>query len=203
MKRIKDPEKRIVLTAILSLMVNILYAVGNLYLGFYQRSYWFITAGAYYVVLATMRFTAVMAAGKSRAEQNYILKFSGIMLLFMSWVLSGSVYLSIRYDVAKIMHEIVMITIATYAFTKITLAIINLIKVRRFNSPALSTLRSISLADGVVSIYSLQRSMLVSFKGMTAENIKLMNILTGTGVWLIVLTISVIMIMKSKRSKNG
>jgi len=46
MKMIKDPEKRIVLTATLSLMANILYAVGNLYLGFYQRSYWFITAGA-------------------------------------------------------------------------------------------------------------------------------------------------------------
>ena len=203
MKRIKDPEKRIVLTATLSLMVNILYAVGNLYLGFYQRSYWFITAGAYYTVLATMRFTAVMAGRKSRAEQNYILRFSGIMLLFMSWVLSCSMYLSIRYDVAKVIHEIVMIAIATYAFTKITLAIINLIRVKRFNSTVLSALRSISLVDGVVSIYSLQRSMLVSFEGMKAENIKLMNILTGTGVWLIALTISIIMIIKSKRSKNG
>ena len=58
-------------------------------------------------------------------------------------------------------------------------------------SPVLRTLRNIALADACVSIYSLQRSMLVSFPGMEAAEIQLFNILTGTAVWLTVLFLGI------------
>ena len=80
-----------------------------------------------------------------------------------------------------------MITIALYAFTKITLAIIEMVKAKGTASPAVKVLRNISLADASVSIYSMQRSMLVSFPGMTSAEIQLLNILTGTAVWMLVL----------------
>jgi hypothetical protein len=88
-------------------------------------------------------------------------------------------------------HEIVMITIATYTFTKITLAIIGMAKAKHEASPALKTLRNISLADASVSIYTMQRSMLVSFPGMEAGEILLLNIFTGTAVWIIVLLLGI------------
>ena len=84
-------------------------------------------------------------------------------------------------------HEIVMITIALYTFTKITLAIINLVKVKQYPSPVFKALRSISFADALVSVFSLQRSMLVSFEGMSAGDIRLFNILTGGAVCVAVL----------------
>ena len=66
------------------------------------------------------------------------------------------------------------------------------------------------LADAVVSIYTLQRSMLVSFPGMTPENIQIFNILTGTGVWIFLLVLGVLLIggryvdmAKSKIAKAG
>ena len=86
---------------------------------------------------------------------------------------------------------IVMITIATYTFTKITIAIIGMVKAKRSASPALKALRNISLADACVSIYTMQRSMLVSFPGMEATEILLLNIFTGTAVWTVVLLLGI------------
>lgn len=88
-------------------------------------------------------------------------------------------------------HEIIMITIATYTFTKITIAIIGMVTAKRSASPALKILRNISLADACVSIYTMQRSMLVSFPGVEAAEILLLNIFTGTAVWIIVLLLGI------------
>ena len=70
------------------------------------------------------------------------------------------------------LNKIIMIAIATYTFTKITVAIVGMVKAKGTDSPVLKTLRNISLADACVSIYTMQRSMLVSFPGkvMAAAN---------------------------------
>ena len=84
-----------------------------------------------------------------------------------------------------------MIAIATYTFTKITLAIIGMVKAKKAASPVFKTLRNIALADACVSVYTMQRSMLQSFPGLTPVEIQIFNILTGTAVWLIVLFLGI------------
>ena len=88
---------------------------------------------------------------------------------------------------------------ALYAFTKVTLAIINLIKVRKTSGRVYRALRNISLADALVSIASLQRSMLVSFGDMPATDIQLFNALTGTGVCIIIALLGIEQIVTLKR----
>lgn len=88
-------------------------------------------------------------------------------------------------------HEIIMITIAACTFFKIIMAVIGMVKARHFASPVLITIRNIALADACVSIYSMQRSMLVSFPGMNTAEILLLNIFTGTAVWLVVLLLGI------------
>ena len=66
-----------------------------------------------------------------------------------------------------------------------------MVKAKRTASPVIKTLRNISMADAFVSVYTLQRSMLVSFPGMQPSEILLFNILTGTAVWLIVLLLGI------------
>ena len=84
------------------------------------------------------------------------------------------------------MHMIVMLTIAAYTFTKNTFAIINLVKMRKGSSARLIALRNISLADSCVSIFALQRSMLVSFPGMADGDIRIMNAVFGSVICIIV-----------------
>jgi len=74
---------------------------------------------------------------------------------------------------------------ALYAFSKLTMAVIQIAQRSRNNRPALKCMCSLTLADAAVSIFALQRSMLVTFTGMSPNNIQLMNALTGTAVYLL------------------
>ena len=93
---------------------------------------------------------------------------------------------------------IVMIAMAAYAFTKITLATVKLIKARRSTSATLITLRNISFADAFVSIFALQRSMLVSFEGMRESEIAIMNATLGSAVCVIVILLGVNLLRNKK-----
>ena len=185
---------RTVFIAFISLIINIAYAFYNGILGIMYASVWFLAMFAYYTLLSVMRFSAVLYEYKTKKHnEKFIMRFIGVMLIIMSLVLSASVYYSIVNDVANKNNEIVMITIATYTFYKIIMAIINLAKIKKYKSFLLITIRNIALADVAVSIFSLQRPMLVSFEGMTSENIRIMNICTGSGVCLLVLVLGIIM----------
>ena len=87
---------------------------------------------------------------------------------------------------------------ATYAFTKITLATIKLVKARRSTSATLITLRNISFADAFVSIFALQRSMLVSFEGMSETEIVIMNASLGSAVCAIVFLLGLNLVRKQE-----
>ena len=108
-------------------------------------------------------------------------------MVVLSFCIVGVTILSELKERGTAFHEIVMITIATYTFTKITIAIVGTVKTKQSTSLVLKTLRNISLADACVLIYTMQRSMLVTFPGMKTAEIQLFNILTGTTVWIIIL----------------
>ena len=177
-----------------SLAINLVWAVVNMAMGFAWFSWWFITMGVYYTLLTIMRFGLLQIkhrADKNAADENFAKKFTGMLLVAASVCLAGVTILTVAHNRGTKINEIAMIAIAAYTFTKITAAIINTAKARRIPSPVVLALRNISLADSFVSVYSMQRSMLATFEGMTAENIKLMNILTGVAVYLIVLVLGI------------
>ena len=118
--------------------------------------------------------------------------------MILSIPLIGTVILSVVQDRGHELHMIVMIAMAAYAFTKITLATINLVKSRRSTSATHITLRNISFADAFVSIFALQRSMLVSFEGMTETEIVIMNATLGSAVCVIVFLLGVNLVRNKK-----
>ena len=177
-----------------SLAFNVAYALGNCMIGFLAHSWWFITVGAYYTVLAITRFSVLQVRRKASGNYDaelFARRITGTLLVVLSFCIVGVNILSAIKDRGTAFHEIVMITIATYTFTKITVSIIGMVKAKHSASPALKILRNISLADACVSIYTMQRSMLVSFPGMEAAEILLLNIFTGTGVWIVVLLLGI------------
>lgn len=177
-----------------SLAINFAYALGNCMVGFLTHSWWFITVGAYYMVLTVTRFSVLQIgrkAGGNYDTELFARRITGILLIVLSLCIVGVNILSALKERGTAFHKIIMITIATYTFAKVTIAIVGMVKAKRAASPVLKTLRNISLADACVSVYTMQRSMLQSFPGMGAAEIQLMNILTGTGVWCIVLLLGI------------
>ena len=189
-----------------SLIINSLYSAGYIFLCIHTGSYWFALPGCYYLLLSLMRFTAVFynyrhSRNKSHLEENTVVKINGILLICLSFILAGTVYMTVASDVSKAIHEIITITIATFSFTKITLAIINFVKSKKSESPVITAIRSISLSDAAASIFSLQRTMVVSFPGMTQRDIMILNIFTGTLVFITALVSGILLLIKNK--KNG
>lgn len=181
----KDIEK----FTCLSFFINLCYAAYNAALGFYAHSWWFVTLSVYFTVLSITRFSLLRIKSKSKDDislEIFAEKFTGVMFIIISVSLIGIVVLSAIDDHGTRYYEIVMITIALYVFIKMTFAIINLIRARKSDSPAVKAIRGISFADAFVSVFSLQRSMLVSFGEMEENNIKLFNILTGSAVCIII-----------------
>ena len=112
--------------------------------------------------------------------------------------IAGTVILSVVRDRGHKFHMIVMIAMAVYAFTKITLATVKFIKARRSTSAKLITIRNISFAEAFVSLFALQRSMLVSFEGMNESEIIIMNATLGSAVCVIVLLLGINLLQNKK-----
>ena len=180
--------------ALASLSFNIAFATYHLVMGLATRSWWLLTLGSYYLVLSVVRFVVL----RSKSGERFIAKFTGWMLILLSIPLVGTVILSVVRDRGHERHMIVMIAMAAYAFTKITLATIKLVKARRSTSATLITLRNISFADAFVSIFALQRSMLVSFEGMTETEIAIMNATLGSTVCVIVFLLGLNLVRNKK-----
>lgn len=176
------------------LAVNFAYGVGNSVLGFLTHSWWFITVGAYNIILATTRFSVLQIKEKAKGNydtEQFARRVTGVLLILLSACIVGVNILVALKERGTAFHEIVMIAIATYTFTKITMAIVGLVKSKKSPSPVAKTLRNISLADACVSVYTMQRSMLVSFPGMNARDIWILNMFTGTAVWITVLFLGI------------
>lgn len=198
---------RIVLFATGSLFINIAYAVYHGFLGITQSSVWFLSMWAYYTILGVMRLTAVLCERKSTSEslmdvQYFVLRTSGVLFGVLSLVLGGIIYISLVQDVATKYDEIPMIAIAAYTFGKITVSVITAFRQRLAASPILTVLKDITYAEAAASLFTLQRSMIISFGGMAQAHI--LDALTGLSVCLFVMALGITMILKSERIlENG
>lgn len=194
-----NTAKKIKITTLTTLIINILYSAGNFALGFAQSSFWFGTMGAYFLVLSVMRLVCIKRF-LNQTDGISTKKFVGIMLIVLCVVLVGSVILSHKLDVILPFHQIVMLAIATYTTYKVTVAIINTLKARKSNNNNAIALRNVSLADATVSVLSMQRSMLVTFGDMPTTAIKLFNLLTGAAVCMFIFILGLFLIIDAKKA---
>ena len=186
---------RILKLALVSLAFNLAYSAYHIVFGMAAHSWWFLTVGVYYAILGVIRFAVL----RSKTSGLFVRRFTGIMLMLLSLPLSGTVVLSFVKDRGVVFPLVVMLAIAVYAFSKITLATVNLIKAKKSRSAKLIVLRNISFADAFVSIFSLHRSMLVSFDGMSETEIRIMNLSTGSAVCIIVFLLGLNLVYTKKR----
>lgn len=204
---ISEQRYRMVTAAAVGFLGNLCYAVYHGVLGIINLSLWLITMCAYYTILGTMRLSAVLCERKNNAvpdndTEYFVMKLTGVLLIILSFILAGVIYISLSQNIATRYGEITMITIATYTFYKITMAVIRAVKQRGNPSPLLTVIRNIVYAEVAASVLTLQRSMLVSFGTMNDAKARIMNTLTGAAVCLFVLILGVSMTIKGIKRKE-
>ena len=184
-----------------SLIWNVVFAIFQLWLGFYNKSFWFYSMFAYYVLLGLMRFFLLKHTRKYKANEEMVYEIKksilcGWILLFMNLTLAVIVFFMVYFNRTFHHHMITTIALAAYTFVTFTFAIISVVKYKKYESPVYSSAKTISLIAGAVSILTLETTMLTTFG--TTENIllnKILLTLTGVAVISFALTLAIIIIV--------
>lgn len=209
---LEDYTFRTILATMPSFIINVAYTVYNGVIGIVNQSSWFITMAVYYSLLGVMRYHAVNAGRKISRMKNQklirkkelaVIKTDGLLLLLLNLALSGVVLLTIAKGRAKAYSEIMAISIAAYTFYKTTMAVINMVKVRKMQSPILITIRNIGVADALVSMLTLQTTMLASFQNTSNLDVNRMNALTGMAVCILIALLGISMIYYASKRKES
>ena len=185
-----------------SLAWNALYGLFQLWLGFYHHTFWFYSLGAYYICLGVMRFflarhTTRYAPGERMRDELIKYRACGIVFLPMNLALALIVFFMVYWNRTFEHHMITAIALAAYTFTSMAVAIINFVKYRKYNSPVFSAAKAISLAAALVSMLTLESTMLTTFSDgtMTAVEQKWMLGATGGAISVLIIATAVYMIV--------
>lgn len=201
-----DTHLRVKVSLYGSLIWNTAYAVFQLGLGFWHHTFWFYSMAGYYIALAVMRFFLVRHTSKHKPGERMKEELSkyracGIVFLLMNLTLSLMVFFMIYWGRTFHHHEITTIAMATYTFGSLTMAIVNVVKYRKYNSPVYSASKAISLAAASVSMLTLESTMLTTF-GDASVNLTSRRIMLGASggaVSVFIIVMAIYMIVQSNK----
>ena len=200
-----DPAFKTHVNLYRALSINLLYVAFNLFSGIYYGTAWFMLFAGYYIIMAIMRFILLRYVNKDGIGKNHIkeLKRSRLcafILLTINLSLSGAVLMMVYFERGFEYQGILIYVMAMYTFWITTVAIIDMVKYKKYNSPLMSMAKSINLAAALISMLSLETAMLSQFGADLTPNMRrIMIIATGAGICIIVLCMSVYTIWKTSK----
>ncbi|MBQ7308755.1 MAG: hypothetical protein IJW87_01115 [Clostridia bacterium] len=198
----EDPRLRINVSLYRSLIWNATYALFQLWLGYVHHTFWFFSLGAYYICLSVMRFfllrhTRRYALREQMKRELIRYRACGWILLLMNLVLALIIFFMVYWNRTFQHHMITAIAMAAYTFTALTSAIISVVKYRKYQSPVFSASKAISFASALVSMLTLESTMLTTFSDgtMTDSAQKWMLAATGGTISVIIVLMALYMIV--------
>ena len=196
-----------------SFVISMLYVGINLWSWHALKSYWFMVLAVYYVIMAVMRFLLVRYVRIQRIGTNILgewkrSRICAYILLLINLSLSGAVLMILYQHRGYDYPGMMIYVMALYTFYALTISIVDIVKYRKMGSPVMSTAKIVSLSAALVSLLNLETAMFAQFGAdLTPENQRIFIILTGAGVSITVVTLSVILIVNAnkeiRRIKDG
>ena len=203
---LKDTRLRVNVSLYGSLIWNVAYALLQLGMGFWHHTFWFYSLAGYYICLAVMRFflaryTAKHKPGEKMQEELIRYRLCGWVFLAMNLALALIIFFMIYWNRTFTHHMITTIALAAYTFTAFTMAIINVVKYRKYNSPVYSASKAISLASACVSMLTLEATMLTTFGDGTMDitSRRIMLGATGGVISVFIIVMAIYMIVQSNK----
>lgn len=190
-----------------SVIITISFAVINAFFGIYYLSLWYGAIAAYFIVLALLRIYIFFSNryinnldnGIER-EKAKLLIISGCIVIILMITLSVSVIQMVSSEKPIVAGTILAIANAAYAFYKITISIINLVRARRINESINLTIRCVGFVDSLVSMLSLTVTLLTTFDDGVDHKMLIIGIATAVSL-LILVTGLIMLVLGIKRIK--
>lgn len=213
-KRKTDRVFRAATSGVLSLAATAAFALYNGYFGVSERSVWHGSICLFYLLLCAIRGVVLSGAGRARRAggsdrpriSRAVFLLSSCLLLLLDLLLILPVSLLVRLQRPVSMGIIPAIATAVYTTYKITAAVIGFARRSRGGfDPLADELQTIRLIDALVSVLSLQNTLItvnLPQKG-DARSLLTLSAVSGAVIYLIILFVTVQMIVSGARAYRG
>ena len=198
-KRIRsDVSFRIKQFLMLSLLCNAAYSIFLFIISRLYDSQWFFIVSVYYALLSTSRLFLFRqtAPHKQRRERIKTMQNCGYFLLLINLVISAMMFILIYRGQTIKHHEITVITLATYTFYSLTVAIVSNVRYAKKKNPVYFSAKMISLISASVSLVTLTNTMLATWGDSGELRAIILPLLSGAVSIFIVLS-AILMMVKS------
>lgn len=213
-ERIKtDYTFRTFVFSTLSFLVTVAFASYNVFLAVAYKSPFNLGISVYYALLICIRSYVIFYEIKfNKAELNEKQKENGriklffvqsILLLVIDLALIAPITMMVLQQKAVNYSEIPAIMIAAYTVYKIVTATINFIKTRKSNHLSVKILRNINFIDALVSVLSLQYTLIMTFNGGTMSNMLALCATSTFAIWVLIAVISVLTLISAVKIKKS
>lgn len=184
-----------------ALMINLGYSAFNLVSGVRYSSPWLGGVAVYYILLSVIRFLLLRSMGREQRviRQYKRYRLTAVLMLLVNLTLSGMIFQMILCQQPSVYSDAYVIASAAYTFYTLTVSIVDVVRYRWYQNPLLSATKVIRLTAALVSMLSLEATMIVQFGDDTVFR-RLMLIWTGAGVCTAIVSMSVYMIVRSTRA---
>ena len=196
-----DVPYRIRISLYGSFIINLVFALVKLVSGIAYHSIWFGAVAAYYMILCLIRALLVVYVGKhdfgkDKKREYRIYRRCGILILILNLAMVSVVVQMVRKGQGYRYPGVLIYIAAMYTFYAVILAVVNVIKYRKYDSPAVSAVKAINFTAAAVSILSLQTAMLSEF-GEDFQFVRFMNSATGCIVCMLIFGTAFYMIVNA------
>lgn len=183
---------------VLSLFINLSYAVFKLGYAVLYVSFWDGALAVYKLLLCAVRFYLIRHVptgpkDKDIAKELVCYRNTGLFLLVSEVPLAVIAVEIVLHGQSYHYSGTLIYVVALYVFYSFGLAVSNAVKYRKFRSPVLSAAKALNLTTALVGVFTLETAMLSSFGGDYPYQM-IMTPATGGVVWLLVLCVAVYMV---------
>jgi len=192
--------------------VSFFYAVFKMAAGIYYHSTWLGALAIYYIILSAMRFALVKhyrdnAQHENEREQRLFglrsYRFCGILMFLLNIAVTILVGQLIWSNESYEYPGFLIYAFAGYSFYCIGIAVWNMAKHRKLETPILAAAKMLSFACALMSILATQTAMLTQFGDGQETFAQIMNAMTGSVVCLLIFGLAVWMVHRANRELKG
>lgn len=186
------------------MMVNFLYVIFRIFVGIRYASVWFITISIYYLLLGIMRLSLILSyRNRTVKSELRCYRRTAWLLFLLNFPMGGMITLMVLTDSGYFYPGYVIYLSAMYTFYTIILSVVNLVKFRKLGSPILSAAKILNFVAALISLLGLQTAMISQFSTEGENFRRMMNAITGGGVWFAVILIAVYMLLHCQKMKEA
>lgn len=212
-KRKKDYTFKTLTSSLISFGVTVLFALYNGVLGALLPSVWHGSICVFYLLLVAIRGMILLAERSAvtksenergcRRQRVFVISSIMLMVLNLSLILPIALMVTLQKPVS--IGLIPAISMAAYTTYKLTMAAIHIRKQKRSDhrNILVTELRTINLIDALVSVLTLQNTLIMVKQTEAAANDMLvLSAVSGAVIYVFIVAVTVRLIVKGVKQKG-